>query len=256
MFLNGPGWTRGTMIAALGLEASNFSNVTPTSAFLPIASRYFSSGSFWSVTQLSMKARNKGRAGSEKTFSPKRSIEESNRYTAMYPTIGDKIMRGKTCKITALDMLAQKTTNPPIQRIGSSKTEITRFHITAKDVALNTRNLSVTIAAKPKRLSLTHSNQLNQKLKPTPRARKTSHINQPTSDNMSVLRRVNMGSPLRINLLTIVTDMYVMAKREKPKAKLLIDGKRVKMQRLTPPIQTIATDRSTLLYDGRRNREE
>lgn len=63
IFLNGPGCTSGTMMAALGFAASNFRKLTDMSASWPFSSSCFSSGALASVTQLSMNALKRDRAG-------------------------------------------------------------------------------------------------------------------------------------------------------------------------------------------------
>jgi hypothetical protein len=138
--------------------------------------------------------------------------------------MGDKTMKGRTCRTIALDMLAQKTANAISQKIGPSKTDTSLLQTAAEDVALTTRNLKVTSAANPNRLNLTQINQPNQKLKPTPKALKTNHNSQPTRDNARVLRIVKMGSLLRRNLLTTRSDRYVMVKSEAPNEKVPKEG--------------------------------
>ena len=138
---------------------------------------------------------------------PKRSMDESSKYTAAKPIIGDNTMKGRTCKIIVFEMVAQKTKKATMLRTGSRKIDKSCLHLAAVEVALNTKILSVTTAAKPKRPSFTQSTLSNQKLKPTPKKRKTSHIPQQTADNTKVLLIENMGSFLSRDLLTIVLVM-------------------------------------------------
>ncbi len=116
-------------------------------------------------------------------------------------------MKGRTCKIIVFEMIAQKTKKATMLRTGSSRIDRSFLHLAAVEVALKTKTLSVTTAAKPKRLSFTQSNQPNQKLKPTPKKMKTSHIPQQTADNTKVLLIENIGSFLSRDLLTIVLVM-------------------------------------------------
>ena len=104
-------------------------------------------------------------------------------------------------------MVAQKTKKATMLKIGSSRIDKSCLHLSAVEVALKTKTLSVTTAANPKRLSFTQSNQPNQKLKPTPKTMKTSHIAQQTADNTKVLLIENMGSFLSRDLLTTVLVM-------------------------------------------------
>jgi hypothetical protein len=57
-------------------------------------------------------------------------------------------------------------------------------------------------------------------------------------------------------LLVNESAKNVTAKRERPRTKLLIGGKRAKAERLTPTTQIAATARSVFLVDGRKNMEE
>ena len=126
----------------------------------------------------------------------------------------------------------------------------------ADDVAENTINLSVTTVANPKRHSLTQSNGPNAKPNPTPTAMKNSQKSQQKKDSASVLRIKKIGSFFKTILLVTESAKNVIVKREMPRAKLLIDGRKAKLERLTPAIQITAIARSVFLYDGRKNMEE
>jgi hypothetical protein len=128
--------------------------------------------------------------------------------------------------------------------------------LAADDVAMNTMHLRVTTAANPKRESLTQSNHPNAKPKPTPKAMKKSQKSQPERDSTRVLRIEKIGSLFKIILLVTVSAKEVTAKRESPRKKLLIEGKRAKAERLIPAIHIIAIARRAFLYDGRKNMEE
>jgi len=124
------------------------------------------------------------------------------------------------------------------------------------DVAVKTINRRVTTVANPKRENLTQSNHPNAKPDPTPTAIKKSQKSQPVRESTRVLRIEKMGSLFKIISLVAESAKNVTAKREMPSAKLLIDGKRAKAERLTPAIQITTTARSAFLYDGRKNMEE
>ena len=80
MFLKGPGCTSGTIIAALGFSASNFSKLTSICRRLrPVSSSCFSSGALASVTQFRMKARKSDIADNPKVVLPSRSNESKKR---------------------------------------------------------------------------------------------------------------------------------------------------------------------------------
>jgi len=127
--------------------------------------------------------------------------------------------------------------------------------LAADEVTVNTINLRVTTAANPKRQSLTQRKGPNAKLKPTPKAIKKSQKSQQKKDSARVLLIIKIGSFFKTILLVTKSAKRVMAKREKPRAKLLINGNRAKLERLTPAIHITATARSDFLYDGRKNRE-
>ena len=187
---------------------------------------------------------------------PKRSIDERSRCTATKPIIGDSTRKGRICKIIVFEIIVQKTKKATMLRTGSSRIDRSFLHLVAVEVALKTKNLSVTTAAKPKRLSFTQSNQPNQKLKPTPKKMKTSHIPQQTADNAKVRLIENIGSFLSRDLLTIMLVRYVIAKREMPRVKLLNERKSKRVERLIAMMQRPATTKRVFLYDGRENIEE
>jgi hypothetical protein len=165
-------------------------------------------------------------------------------------------MKGNTCKPTTLEMLVQKTANATIDKAGPRRMEETCRPLAAEEVALKARNLRVTTAANPKSVSLTQRNHPKARLKPTPKMMNTSQITQQTKDKASVRRMEKIGSLLSSDLLTIVSVMYVMAKREMPSAKVLNEGNSSRVVRLTAMMQVAATARSAVLYEGRKNMEE
>jgi hypothetical protein len=61
---------------------------------------------------------------------------------------------------------------------------------------------SVTTAAKPKSTISTHSIHPKNILRTAPNAARATQISQPTNEMEAVRRLLNMGSPLRIALLT------------------------------------------------------
>lgn len=114
----------------------------------------------------------------------------------------------------------------------------------------------MTTPAKPKRQSLTQIMELKTELKPTPKALKKSQRSQPARESTRVRLIEKIGSLFKTILLVTKSTKNVTAKREMPRIKLLIKGKRTKVERLTPTIQISATARSALFNDGRKNIEE
>ncbi len=86
-----------------------------------------------------------------------------------------------------------------------------------------------------------------------------SQNTKPKSDNIKVRRSPKIESALRSTFETIKSAKIVKAKNERPRSKPLvnprIEGKTAKVKR---PItkQSTATATSTVLNDGRKNKEE
>jgi hypothetical protein len=143
-----------------------------------------------------------------------------------------------------------------MQSVGWSKVAAHSFHIDEEEVAIKTTNLRVITTANPTSDNLNQSIHPNAKPNPTPKDKKKNQKIQPTSESTRVLRKEKIGSFFKIILVVIESAKKVKEKSRTPRKKLLIKGKRAKVQRLTPTIHVTAIAMSTFLYDGRVNMEE
>jgi hypothetical protein len=152
-------------------------------------------------------------------------MEKSKRYTTTYPIAGEIITKANICRRLMPVKVTQKAVKRPMQSSGPSKVDTNLRQSAAEDTALNTSSLRVIIAAKPKRQSLTQSNQPKAALKPTPMIMKRSQIIQQTNDSARVRRVRKMGSSRKRTLLIRVSPVRVAANKAIPRKRLFMEGK-------------------------------